>query len=374
MAKWMHARRTFTALTLLAGLVRAAGAQADSSRDSVAKRTVTSRFYSGLPYGSESEFNPLSLVVNGGYDQMRTGPHREIFRWPYGRGFHAIWYSVTHYDAVIRHYGVRNWLRNEVFPLTTKGQGGGQWYPNYHLHLFGGGATYAEMTEWYEQHGASHPELLSGFTMYAWHILTELTENGGSCCEDEDGLTDLTIFDVASIVLWNQDFIKRQFGRAIEFKTWMGQPSYIAPQLENAYMMAMVRVAIPGSTNWRVINTFGNAFLLGPSRRIGGEYWFSPTIGFDPDDNPVIDPATGKKTVTLKQNYGFFLDRKGSLLASFVSKAGSTNGPTLNIYPGVIGWHGISPGFWVQGVRGGGAKLRYGIVSPIGLGLGALRR
>src|SRR5579885_1876225 len=218
MAKWMPARRrTFAVLTFVVfvvGSVHALGAQADSSSDSVATRTVTTRFYSHLPYGSESEFNPLSLVVNGGYDQMRTGPHREIFRWPYGGGFHAMWYALTHYDAVIRHYGVRNWLRNEVFPLTTKGQGGGQWYPNYHLHLFGAGATYVEMTEWYEQHGSNHPELLSGFTMYAWHILTELVENGGTCCEDEDGLTDLTIFDAASIVLWNQDFMKRQFGRA----------------------------------------------------------------------------------------------------------------------------------------------------------------
>lgn len=333
-------------------------------------RVPTRRFYQSLPYGSESEFNPLSLVVEGGYDQLRTGTNRRVFEFPYRQSFGVVWHSITHADAVIRHYGVRNWLRNEVFPLTTKGEGGGQWYPNYHLHLFGAGATYAEMTEWYEQHGTTHPELAAGFTVYAWHLLTEDIENGTHCCEDEDGLTDLLIFDAGSIVLWNQEWMRRLVGGRLEFKTWMGQASLSTPNetIENAYMMAMVRLAIPGTTNWRVINTFGNAFLFGPSRRIGQNYWLSVTGGFDPSDNPVIDPTTNAKTVTLKPNAGLFFDRNGSLLFSVISKGGSNNGTTVNLYPLARNM----PGLWVQRVRGGGA--RFGIVSPIGLGLGWFAR
>jgi hypothetical protein len=339
--------------------------------DSAAVRERTTRFYASRDYGSESQLNPISLIVNGGFDQLRTSPTRPIFKLAYGPGFHSLWYSVLHYDAVVRHFGVSNWLRDEVFPLSGKGSGGGQWYPNYHLHLLGGGATYAEMVEWFEQHGASHPELLSGFTMYGWHVLTETVEHLGYCCENEDSLTDLTIFDLGSIILFNQDWAKRQFGRALEFKTWQGQPAMIGQSLENAYMMAMIRTQLPGTTNWRAINTFGNAFLFGPSRRVGADVWVSATAGFDPVDNPVIDAATNKKTATLKPNAGVFLDRQGSLLVSFITKGGSTNGPTLNIYPGVVGWHGVSPGLWVQQVRGGG--MRYGIVSPWGLGLGWLQ-
>ena len=348
----------------------------DSLRDSVPQPQtkhpeVTTRFYAGRDYGSESQLNPLSLVINGGYDQLRTSPTRPIFKLAYGPGFHSLWYSVLHYDAVVRHFGVKNWLVDEVFPLSLKNSGGGQWYPNYHLHLFGGGATYAEMVEWYEQHGVSHPELASGFTMYAWHLLTETVEHLGYCCENEDSLTDLTIFDFASIVLFNQEWAKRQFGRALEFKTWQGQPTMIGQNLENAYMMAMIRTQLPFTTNWRAINTFGNAFLFGPSRRVGSDYWVSATAGFDPSDNPVIDPSTDKKTATLVPNYGIFIDRQGSLLVSFISKGGSTNGNTLNIYPGVIGWRRVTPGFWAQKVRGGG--VRYGVVSPWGLGLGWLQ-
>jgi hypothetical protein len=333
-------------------------------------RAHTRRFYQSSPYGSEAQFNPVSLIVNGGYDQLRTGQNRRIFEYPYRASFNAVWHSLTHPDAVIRHYGVNRWLRNEVFPLSAKGEGGGQWYPNYHLHLFGAGATYVETVEWFEQHGTAHPELAAGATVYAWHLLTEVVENGDHCCEDEDGLTDLALFDAASIVLWNQEWVRRQFGRTVEFKSWMGQPSLSAPRetLENAYMMAMLRIAIPGATNWRAINTFGNAFLFGVSRRIGADYWLSPTLGFDPADNPIIDPATGAKTVTLKPNAGLFLDRNGSLLISVISKGGSTNGATVNIYPF---WRAM-PGLWYQRATGGGA--RFGLVSPVGLGVGWFAR
>jgi hypothetical protein len=345
-------------------------------RDSVrarddSARAHTKRFHQSLPYGSEAQFNPLSLVVNGGYDQLRTSAdHRQVFDLPYRQSFNTVWRSLTHADAVIRHYGVRNWLTHEIFPLSTKGAGGAQWYPNYHLHLFGAGATYAETVEWYEQHGTTHPELAAGFTVYAWHVLTEVIENNGFCCEDEDGLTDLAVFDAASIVLWNQEWLRRQFGRTVEFKSWMGQASLNEPHqtIENAYMMAMLRVAIPGSTNWRVINTFGNAFLFGVSRRYRGEYWISPTVGFDPADNPIIDPTTGAKTVTLKPNVGFFVDRKGSLLFSVISKGGGTNGTTINLYPLTR----VMPGFWFQHVNGGGQ--RFGVVSPVGLGIGWFAR
>ena len=348
----------------------AADSVASAARVTDSARAHTQRFYQSLPYGSESQFNPLSLVVDGGFDQLRTGDFRRVFKYPYRASFNTVWRSFTHADAVVRHYGTSRWLRNEVFPLTTKASGGGQWYPNYHLHLFGGGATYAEMVEWYEQHGTTHPQLAAGATVYAWHLLTEVVENGNFCCEDEDALTDLAIFDAASIVLWNQEWVRRQFGRTVEFKSWMGQASLSAPHqtLENAYMMAMLRIAIPGTTNWRAINTFGNAFLFGVSRRMEREYWLSPTIGFDPADNPIIDQATGAKTVTLKPNFGLFLDRRGSLLVSVISKGGSTNGTTVNVYP----FTRTMPGLWYQRVNGGGA--RFGIVSPLGLGVGWFAR
>ena len=78
------------------------------------------RFYTGKKFGSEAQFNPLSLVVNGGFDQLRTqGADRHIFRLPYDRAATSLWQSLTHLDRVYRHYGWGNWVHNELLPLLS---------------------------------------------------------------------------------------------------------------------------------------------------------------------------------------------------------------------------------------------------------------
>lgn len=331
---------------------------------------VTHRFYDSRPYGSEAEFNPLSTIVNEGFDQLRTSSYRNLLTVQYRASAVVVLHSLANPERVLRHYGYRNWLRNEVFPLTTKAQGGGQWVPNYQLHLFGAGMTYARLTEWYEQHGfVAHPRILAGVTAMAFHFLNEMIETGPTFQDDEDSLTDLMIFDPASIILWNQSWVLHRFDGRLEMTDWQGQASIGEPgtTIEDAYSMVMLRAPLPRTDNWKVMTTAGNAFLLGVSRRLGTEYWLSASGGFDPSDNPVIDPRTNTKTATLLPDVGAFVDRNGSLLASFISKGGSNNGPTVNVYPGVLRFRGVSPGVWVQGIRGGG--LRFGIESRIGLGL-----
>ncbi|HEY9225254.1 MAG TPA: hypothetical protein VIP11_01320 [Gemmatimonadaceae bacterium] len=336
--------------------------------------TSAKRFYAKRPTGSEAQFNPLSLIVNGGFDQLRTAVNRDVTAFPYGPSARQLWRSTTNPVRPIRNYGWKNWLRNEVFPLSGKGSGGGQWYPNYHLHLFAGGMTYVRTIEWYEQHGVAHPRLAAGTTVFAWHVLTEVLENGTSTTS-VDGLTDLLIFDPASILLWNQPWMSRPFGRRLEFTNWPGQPSYVPHrnQLENAYMMAMLRAPLPRTERWKVMTTMGNAFLLGISRRLSSDaLWLSVSGGFDPADNPVIDETTDAKTATLHANAGIFLDRDGSLLVSAITKGGSSNGLTVNVYPGAFGRSTYWPGLWAQAVRGGGA--RFGIATRLGFGLAGTAR
>lgn len=348
---------------LLAGCARQAPAVAP-------RPEVTHRFYDSRAYGSEAEFNPLSILVNEGLDQLRTSSHRGLLTFPYRQSAVVVLHSLANPERVLRHYGYRAWLRNEVFPLTTKAQGGGQWYPNYQLHLFGSGMTYARLAEWYEQHGyTAHPRILAGVTAFAFHFLNEMIETGPTFRDDEDSLTDLMIFDPASIILWNQGWVLHRFGGRLEMTDWQGQASVGEPgtTIENAYSMVMLRAPLPRTDDWKVMTTAGNAFLLGVSRRVGAEYWLTASGGFDPADNPVIDTRTGAKTATLLPDVGLFVDRNSSLLVSFISKGGSNNGATLNVYPGVLRMGRVSPGLWVQGIRGGG--LRFGVESRIGLGL-----
>jgi hypothetical protein len=329
------------------------------------------RFYDSRRDGTESQFNPLSLVVNGGFDQLRTSSEvgRQFLRRGYAQSLTGIAHSLARPDRVIRQYGFSRWLRNEVFPLSLKGDGGGQWYPNYHLHLFAGGMTYVRISEWWAQHGAEHPNIDGAITVYTWHLLTETIEHGGTGY-DEDGMTDLLLFDSGSILLWSSDWMQRLFSsRGVQMTDWPGQPSYGLPgqTIENAFMTAMLRVPLPRTDDWRGITTMGASFLVGVSRRTGGSYWLSAMGGFDPADNPVIDPVTGQKTVKLLPNAGVFLDHDGSLLVSVISKGGSTDGASLNVYPGFLRVAGIAPGLWVQQVRGGGVRI--GLASRWGLGI-----
>jgi hypothetical protein len=337
-----------------------------------APRPKGRRFYDARKDGAESQFNPLSLVLNGGYDQMRTSSElgRQFLRRGYAQSLTGIAHSLARPDRVIRQYGFSRWLRNEVFPLSLKGDGGGQWYPNYHLHLFAGGMTYVRISEWWAQHGAEHPNIDGALTVYSWHLLTEIIENNSNTQYDEDGMTDLLVFDSGAILLWSSDWVQRLFSsRGVQMTDWPGQPSYGLPgqTMENAFMTAMLRVPLPRTDDWRGITTMGASFLVGVSRRAGGSYWVSALGGFDPADNPVIDPVTGQKTVKLLANAGFFVDHDGSLLVSLISKGGGTDGASLNIYPGVLRMGGITPGLWVQQVRSGG--VRVGLTSKWGIGI-----
>ena len=323
--------------------------------NSLTDHRLTTRFYANRSYGSEAGFNPLSTLINEGFDQLRTSTQRSLVDVPYRGSAIVVLHSLANPERVLRHYGYGRWLRNEVFPLSTKAHDGGQWYPNYELHLLGGGMTYARLAEWYDHHGMhDHPRLLAGITTMAFHFLNEMIESGSGFIDDGDSLTDLLIFDPASILLWNQSWMIRPFGGRIEMTNWQGQASIGEPgtTIENAYSMFMLRAPLPfaSTENWKVMTTAGNAFLGGVSRRIGREYWISAAAGFDPSDNPVVDPSTNTKTVTLLMNGAIFLDRDGSLLVSLITKGGSNNGATLNVYPGVLSIGHVSPGLWAQGV------------------------
>lgn len=339
--------------------------------DSVSiKRDTASRFFRNIPEGSDTQFNPASVILNEGFDQLRTSKRKDFTKFPYDRSFAAVMRSVVRPDRPIKRYGVSNWLRNEVFPLSLRGEGGGQWYPNYTLHLFGSGVTYVRLADWYQDHGIeSHPRLAAGLTTYAFHFLNEIGENGPTADQGVDALSDLLVFDAASIILWNQGWVHRLFTGTFEVNNWYGQVSLGEPgrTIENAYSMVVLRAAVPRTTNWKVTVTHGYMFLVGVSRRVGTNDWVTIGGGADAPVNPIIDSTTQKRTAELEPNGGIFYDRNGSLLASLVSRGGSDNGVTLNVYPGVLRVGPLRPSFWVQQNKGGGA--RFGISSALGIGI-----
>lgn len=361
------------AALLLAGIAGCAPRQpadvtpAVAPADSSAPRGA--RFYRGRPYGSESQFNPLSVVINEGFDQLRTeGANRRVFELDYGRAATNVLHSLGNAPEAIRRYGVGEWIRSELLPLSGKGSGGGQWVPNYQLHLLSGGMTGVRITEWYQQHGVPHPELAALGTAFGWHLLNEMIEHQSGDGRNVDAITDLAIFDVAAFLLWRNDRVQRFVSDHVEMTNWPGQPSVAFPgrTLQNMHQTAMVRYRARG--DWRPMTTMGGSFLIGLSRRRHEDRWLTLAGGWDPSENPVIDPVTGRQTVVLNPNVGLFYDRDGSLLVSLVVRANRSERMLLNVHPGLVRVGTWSPGFWAQSVSGGG--LRFGLASPWGIGVG----
>ena len=326
-------------------------------------------WYSSRPYGSERTVHPLTSILNNGYDQIRTGPDRRIFEWAYGKGITGVWQSTIHAQRLVRQYGTRNWIRYELLPLSLKAGGGGQWVPNYQLHLFGGGITYVRLIGYFEQHGWKYPRVAAGITSMAGHVINEAVENTALTGGSVDAMTDLLIFDPASIILWNSDRVQRFVGERVEITEWAGQPSLTFPgeTLENAFQTTMVRVRLPRTKNWRAFTTMGGSYVGGLSRRSGEDLWYSLGVGWDARSNPPV-PGTDRKTVELVPNAAIFVDRQGSLLLSIVRGSGLDGGLVLNVYPGIARSKNM-PGLWAHALKNNGG-VRVGITSPWGIGVG----
>jgi hypothetical protein len=294
---------------------------------------------------------------------------RRVLRFPYGVAAGNIGRSLLRPDRAWRLFGVRDVIRGELLPISLRGSGGGQWVPNYQFHLIGGGMIAARMTEWYAAHDAPHPALLAGATMAAAHVLNEMIENGDSRLPNEDAVTDLYVFDVGGVLLFRSERVRRFFSERLELTNWPGQPSWdpVRRTLENAGQQYTLRIPLPRTRRVRLLYAFGVSTLGGLSVGRPGGLAVSLAAGADAVDNPVLDPATMRRTVVLRPNAGLFVDRGGSLLFSAVRTSTSDASLAVNVYPGVVRVGGFSPGLWAQLLRGGGARV--GLAGPLGIGV-----
>jgi membrane-associated phospholipid phosphatase len=326
------------------------------------------RFYRSLPYGTERQFNPISEIVNEGFDLLRSDDaDRRVFGLPYGAEWKNLVSTVRDPRRDFGQYGYGYWARHELFPLTYKNHAGGQWVPNYQFHLIGSGMVSARMTEWYEQRGVSHPAVWSATTMMVAHVLNEMTERPNP--HSQDAATDLLIFDPLGILLFRLDRVQRLASGPLQLTNWPMQPSLTFPgkTIENVGQEFIVRFRIPKTTNWSALYMFGVSTQLGVSRDVGGGNKISIGAGADAVENPVADSTKDARTVILKPKAGIYCDRNGSLLMSIVARRGYESLATFNMYPGAVFGSRMPFGVWLSPVRGG--KLRWGIASSWGLGI-----
>lgn len=332
-------------------------------------------FYTGKDYGNEYLYNPVYVILNGSYDIIQFESNsRKIFELPYGIGNENLLKNLGNPFHSIKEYGTYNFLSNEVFPLTFNKEGM-QWWPNYAMHLVGGGMTFAALEEWYEYHNIPQPYLFSVATTMFYHYWNEVVE-----MEDYTGLTvdpiaDIYIFDIASIALFSFDDVRKFFHEELNLADWSLQPSITIPswELQNNGQYFSVKYWLPFYNKLALFSYYGLNGLGGVSYRTNDEESISFGIGTRGASRYIIDSnaAVRKYTLMLTWGAGFFWDRNNSLLASILFSGQEKNLCNINIYPGAIDLGDIKIGFWAVIPRKGdyyfGLSAKY--ISGVGFSI-----
>ena len=305
-------------------------------------------FYDGLPYGSESLVDPLRVVLDCGYGVLQfDNRSNRLDDVNYERGWHRVWADLANPARAIEVGGWGDWIQREVLPVSTSKRSA-QYWPNYTLHLVGGGTVYTMLSEWYARRGVPHPRLFAIGTMAVSHMLNEVVENDHSPGPNTDAITDLYLFDPMAIVLFSHEGVNGFFSRRLHMRYWPGQAA-LDPRLgaiENGGQNYSIKLAIPRSDRWSLFYYFGNHGELGLSYRRPNGSAFS--VGAGLQTRALVDAGDNAQTADLVPAAGFFYDRDGSLLFSVTAANTSRYRVRVNAYPGLLRVQGRTVGLFAM--------------------------
>jgi hypothetical protein len=301
-------------------------------------------FYRALPYGSESLVHPLRIIINGGFG-ITSFDNRDnrLDAVDYRTGWRNVWKNLLDPIGAIEANGWGDFVERELLPMSVSTKKAHYW-PNYTLHVVGGGMSYRLAAEWFRYHGYPYPKTLSIATMVAYHMVNEVVENDDFEGYSTDAVADLYLFDPLGIVLFNFDSVSRFFAETLNMAEWSYQAAYDPRRnaLENHGQNFAMKVGL-GGARWSLFYHLGTHGELGLSyRRINGE---SFSFGFGGQAKDIFALKDGVRSLDLAPSVGFFYDRNNSLLASLVLSRREDAQVRLNVYPGVVPFARFSPGF-----------------------------
>lgn len=317
-------------------------------------------FYHALPYGTQATYNPLNVIINGGYGILQIRQYSgdeddlKIASFDYSESTEALWQTVGHPIRTVDTYGWKRFLTNEVSPVTLN-MNKNQWVPNYFLHFIGAGMHSRATEEWFRYHGFSHPRLWSIGTMAIYHVLSEVIENNGSQETTVDHIADLYIFNPLGIWLFTYDGVCRFFSEKLHLAEWSMQPAYNLSNgnLENMGQFYVAKYPLSKDKSWNLMAHFGLHGMFGFCYRWQDGHALSLTGGFLVED---LIPAEqeGEGTAlkgVLTWRAGVFYDKNNSLLASLMVSTIPESRIRVNVYPGVLRVGPFSLGLFLSGSK-----------------------
>lgn len=315
-------------------------------------------FFHPVPYGSDATFNPISLIANGGFDELQMYGRSNEFGDINWRGSATnVWRNITAPLPQINQYGWRKFVKQEILPLEFT-QRNAQYFPNYTLHLLGGGMEYRKMEEWYDYYGYPIPWVWSAVTVMSYHYINEIIENGNNnyFFSNVDPIADLLIFDPLGVVLFSFDAVADFFSTNLSLNDWSQQPaiSFRPTGIRNTGQNFVMKYLLLPSRRISLIYHFGSFGMLGLSFRTNETESLSFGIGvsskkaYNANPNGPFVPA-----IIVGPICGLYWDRNNSLLASLVLADSFAETARASIFPGVLFLGRFSPGVFCSVGRSG---------------------
>lgn len=326
-------------------------------------------FYHGTDVGTDAYAGPLDVLLNKGFATAQwPQSDRHIFDYPYG--WSATFESIVRPDrAVEASGGLWTVLSNELFPFSDTGWKSWAWAPNYYGHLVEGGIASRRLREWYESHGVAHPTLAAGLTTWAAAFINEAYENPAPGVVYAGVTMDLLVFDIGGILLFNDDGVSRFFAQKLGANVWPTQASIMLSdaRLWNNSHHLVLKLPLGFTDRFSVLLKSGIGFQAGLTLHQPNALDISVGVGQE-SKKRYIHPETLLETAEFGWSGGVWVDRGGSLLASFLVDPNTERFLALNVFPGVVpGLRGV--GLWAA-INGRG-RPSLGLTGRRTLGLGA---
>lgn len=304
----------------------------DSERANIRPSDRLPPAYRRQTYGSQANFNPLSMLVNRGLDMWRLEQFSpSLVRFPYKRSASSVWRAITHPGEAIDRTGLWPFVKAELIPLQWRPLSAA-WTPNYSLHFFQGGVTYVRTEGWFADQGWPVPKLWAGATVFAAAYITEMAETGYGTAGSQ-AFADLIIFDLGGILAFNIPGVRNWVGKG-RILDWSLQPVFTPfGEVYNVSDYMTFKFGMPYFDNVDILWRLGLGSWLGLSFDQGEADALSFAVGGETIKTHV-DPNTLEQSVTIGIGAGVFYDRNGSLLASL--EWGPERWAALNVYPGVL--------------------------------------
>lgn len=327
-------------------------------------------FYKGLRYGVQDLYNPAYLIANGGFDVLQLqGFSRKVFEYDWRLNTKNVTDNLLDPFTAIRKVGWGKYLTTEVFPLNWTPEGG-QWIPNYFLHLLGSGMEYRMMTEWYRYHKVPVPKVFAVVTLFSMHFVNEVIENGDKVGPNTDPITDWYIFDVAGVLLFNSVKVSRFFSETLHMADWSSMPTITFPDftLLNSGQYFIYKYEIPRNPKWAIFSRWGMGTQAGITYKIKNENALTIAAGGRSYKYRIIQEEGKVATTSLTWLVFLAWDKNNTPLVTLALSGTDDYTVLANVYPGVIKLGKFSPGVWaVAGKNGTGA---FGICARYTLGIG----